>query len=31
MNVGIDGATFVFREFWPELNQKFFHQKVPQD
>jgi hypothetical protein len=31
LNVGIDGATFVFREFWPELNQKFFHQKVPQD
>jgi hypothetical protein len=30
LNVGIDGATFVFREFWPDLNRKFFHQKVPQ-
>jgi hypothetical protein len=30
LNVGIDGATLVFREFWPDLNRKFFHQKVPQ-
>jgi hypothetical protein len=27
LNVGLDGATFVFKEFWPDLNNKFFHQK----
>ena len=25
-NVSIDGATFVFKEFWPDLNSRFFHQ-----
>jgi hypothetical protein len=27
LNVGLDGATFMFKEFWPDLNNKFFHQK----
>lgn len=22
----IDGGTFVFKEFWPDLNNRFFHQ-----
>ena len=26
-NVSIDGATFMFKEFWPNINDKFFHQK----
>ena len=26
-NVLIDGGTFVFKEFWPDLNNKFFHTK----
>jgi hypothetical protein len=26
-NVGLDGATFVFKEFWPDINNKIFHQK----
>jgi hypothetical protein len=26
-NVGLDGATFIFKEFWPDINNKFFHQK----
>lgn len=26
-NVGIDAATFAFKEFWPDINRKFFHQK----
>ncbi len=26
-SVAIDGGTFVFKEFWPDLNRKFFHQK----
>jgi hypothetical protein len=26
-NVGLDGLTFVFKEFWPDINNKFFHQK----
>ena len=26
-NVSIDTATFVFKEFWPNINDKFFHQK----
>jgi hypothetical protein len=26
-NLGIDGGTFIFKEFWPNLNNKFFHQK----
>jgi hypothetical protein len=23
----IDGGTFVFKEFWPDINNTFFHQK----
>jgi hypothetical protein len=26
-NVGLDGITFVFKEFWPDINNKIFHQK----
>jgi hypothetical protein len=26
-NVGIDAATFMFKEFWPDINHKFFHAK----
>ncbi len=26
-NVVIDGATYVFQEFWPDLNNAIFHQK----
>jgi hypothetical protein len=27
LNVGLDGFTFIFKEFWPDLNDRFFHQK----
>ena len=27
LNVGLDGATYVFQEFWPDINSRFFHQK----
>lgn len=27
LNCSLDGATFIFKEFWPDLNNKFFHQK----
>ena len=27
LNVGLDGGTFVFKEFWPDINNIFFHQK----
>lgn len=27
LNVSIDGGTFIFKEFWPDLNNKFFHEK----
>jgi hypothetical protein len=26
-NVGIDAGTFVFKEFWPDINKAFFHNK----
>ena len=26
-NVSIDGGIFIFKEFWPDINNKFFHQK----
>ncbi len=26
-NLLIDGGTFVFKEFWPNINNTFFHQK----
>ncbi len=25
-NLVLDGATFVFKEFWPDLNRKLFHR-----
>lgn len=28
-NVGIDAATFVVREFWPDINHWLFHGKQP--
>jgi hypothetical protein len=27
LNVGLDGATFLVREFWPNVNSAIFHQK----
>jgi hypothetical protein len=27
LNCSLDGATFIFKEFWPDLNNKFFHQR----
>jgi hypothetical protein len=27
LNVSLDGATFIFKEFWPDLNSRFFHEK----
>lgn len=27
LNMGLDGFTYMFQEFWPDLNNKFFHQK----
>jgi hypothetical protein len=27
LNVGIDAATFMFKEFWPDINRKIFHQR----
>jgi hypothetical protein len=27
LNVGIDAATFVFKEFWPDINNAFFHTR----
>jgi hypothetical protein len=27
VNVGIDAATFFFKEFWPDINNAFFHTK----
>jgi hypothetical protein len=26
-NVSVDGATFVLREFWPDINNALFHKK----
>ena len=26
-NVVIDGGTYVFQEFWPDINNRLFHQK----
>jgi hypothetical protein len=26
-SIGLDGATSVFKEFWPDINNKIFHQK----
>jgi hypothetical protein len=27
LNVGIDAGTFVFKEFWPDINHAIFHTK----
>jgi hypothetical protein len=27
LNVSLDGATFIFKEFWPDINSAIFHQK----
>lgn len=27
LNVGIDAGTFVFKEFWPDINRAIFHAK----
>jgi hypothetical protein len=27
LDVGIDAASFVFREFWPDVNRHIFHNK----
>jgi hypothetical protein len=27
LNVGLDGLTFVFKEFWPDINKAVFHSK----
>jgi hypothetical protein len=27
VNVGIDAGTFFFKEFWPDINNAFFHTK----
>jgi hypothetical protein len=27
LNVGIDGTTFIFKEFWPDINHAIFHNK----
>jgi hypothetical protein len=27
VNVGIDAATFVFKEFWPDINHAVFHSR----
>lgn len=26
-SVSLDGATFIFKEFWPDINSAIFHQK----
>ncbi len=26
-NIGLDGMTFIFKEFWPDVNNAVFHQK----
>jgi hypothetical protein len=28
-DIGIDAATFVFKEFWPDINHKLFHGEKP--
>jgi hypothetical protein len=29
INVAIDGASFAFKEFWPDINHKLFHGAKP--
>jgi hypothetical protein len=28
-DIGIDAASFVVKEFWPDINRKLFHQRDP--
>jgi hypothetical protein len=30
LNVGVDAFTFVLKEFWPDINHKFFHYDDPK-
>jgi len=30
-SVGLDGVTFLFKEFWPDINSRIFHQKPESD
>lgn len=27
-NIGVDAATFVFKEFWPDINHRLFHSRT---
>jgi hypothetical protein len=27
LNVGVDAATFMFKEFWPDINHALFHSQ----
>lgn len=27
LSISLDGATFIFKEFWPDINNRFIHQK----
>lgn len=29
LDIGIDAFTFVLKEFWPDINQRFFHYDQP--
>jgi hypothetical protein len=29
VNVGVDAAGFIIREFWPDINHFLFHGKQP--
>jgi hypothetical protein len=29
VDIGIDAASFVFREFWPDINRSVFHNRQP--
>jgi hypothetical protein len=29
IDIGIDAASFVFREFWPDINHSVFHNRQP--
>jgi len=30
LNIGVDAFTFVLKEFWPDINHKFFHYDDPK-
>lgn len=30
LDVGIDAGTFVFKEFWPDINHRLFHASKPK-